>query len=1227
MLTKASPASPKRYKGQIVTTPSKESPSSINTSKRHARTDVYHGNSVDNPSQYIPPTSHYPVLPSALHGVAEIHTNKPLYSPYASSIGSIGDVSDSQSCHSFSTAIDSDDGTILSRSCSSAASTPNKPRRFDSERSYFPEIATPPRHGTTALRLDEIESGDENNPQHYAVPWDQNALSPANKFSPNRLDFGKGEGFAYYDAEEEEGSNGGQSVLLPREVRSSANPAETVLVEDFRFQPTHLTIQQGSAVRFVSVSHASVHKLSCNSSINSSRNSPLPKTSPEKQESDSLTEFENRTLESNSHCSNDFIHVFNNLGTFVVVNEIFSFMSCEITVVVRAVQEESSAEINRQARLLELKNDRKKDSHVNDALYYLAHNNFDGYSDNNTQVRPSFSASPADKLHIYTTSDLNEKVSSDSDSSSFASSCSDEVANENISANIKTRIIPDDKERSHLYGQEVKHLKYSPEKTLAYGRNNMDGDDKVKEKELFYAHLEGRSQTSTDQTRRSVSSPVPGAINLLKPSDSRNTSPLGAQIPMLGSFVSSPGAVTAAIAAAGIKQLLSSDVSPKALVNHTSPPKVQQKTIAAGADFTEELGDSDSNSSDGDKEDGGHLINDLQEIEMKLLDLERARERTRILDAEAMPPPTQSVKKLIPKDPLGWNSSTRDKLPSTDEFNPTLSSEVIGSDDSIPLSDELETKDDGVVDGKNDGATKVLSEKALQRRRLKNQRKKKNARLRSQSQDVDDVSVSISGNGDENVEPVPQESKSEQMTNEINVEDTQQTLENVNHQTVPETDLTEPIVKSDDTSLTNPTSIPPEEVVFWEEYRPPLEEDFVLFKKKLSKREKKQQLQQQLKEEEEVRKKTDEVAKLLQKEQDETQTTELLLQEKERKDKELRRVAEQEKARIQRQEKQERLNKQKEQQVAQRQLKQKEKEEKLKLQREHKEKIRLEKETLKKEQELEQRKLQLLEQCEKEKMLQDQKRRDELLYLKQQEEQQQREKKEQEATEARRVQQEVIEAQAIAQKKQMADEELRKKNELKRVQVLKAEQKELSSSKQKVKEQKRQSKEKNVARGRSSSEPVAPANIVSAESATKCVHPPSATESSITKGFPVNEQKTDKTTRESRSRSIADSSPAIKSENRLMQLLHTAASSHTVTIGTDDRQIASPEIIETPKLSKSKSKRYQSYVDLPDEKEIEKDMELFFTQRMQGLSVLSNQQGKDSLPSGRQVPVVRLVRL
>lgn len=104
---------------------------------------------------------------------------------------------------------------------------------------------------------------------------------------------------------------------------TDTHPDAVVYVEDFKFQPFQLVIPLGSIVKFQSVSHASMHKLTC------------------------VGAFEGVTLECSQ--SSTFLHHFDTLGEFCVKNEIFSFMECVICVVpvkevAAAGEEENSAD-------------------------------------------------------------------------------------------------------------------------------------------------------------------------------------------------------------------------------------------------------------------------------------------------------------------------------------------------------------------------------------------------------------------------------------------------------------------------------------------------------------------------------------------------------------------------------------------------------------------------------------------------------------------------------------------------------------------------------------------------------------------------------------------------------------------------------------------------------------------------------------------------------------------
>jgi hypothetical protein len=95
------------------------------------------------------------------------------------------------------------------------------------------------------------------------------------------------------------------------------SPDAVVYVEDFKFQPSRLELQVGQTVLFQSTGHASMQKLSC------------------------FGEFEGVPLDSSESesPSSHFLYTFLNLGIFLVKNEIFSFMECEIVVIARSEQQ------------------------------------------------------------------------------------------------------------------------------------------------------------------------------------------------------------------------------------------------------------------------------------------------------------------------------------------------------------------------------------------------------------------------------------------------------------------------------------------------------------------------------------------------------------------------------------------------------------------------------------------------------------------------------------------------------------------------------------------------------------------------------------------------------------------------------------------------------------------------------------------------------------------------
>jgi hypothetical protein len=98
-------------------------------------------------------------------------------------------------------------------------------------------------------------------------------------------------------------------ISLSSQLSLNLSPDAIVYVEDFKFQPSHLELQVGQTVLFQSSGHASMQKLSCSG------------------------EFEGIPLDSSENSpSSHFLFTFLNLGIFLVKNEIFSFMECEIVV-------------------------------------------------------------------------------------------------------------------------------------------------------------------------------------------------------------------------------------------------------------------------------------------------------------------------------------------------------------------------------------------------------------------------------------------------------------------------------------------------------------------------------------------------------------------------------------------------------------------------------------------------------------------------------------------------------------------------------------------------------------------------------------------------------------------------------------------------------------------------------------------------------------------------------
>lgn len=121
-------------------------------------------------------------------------------------------------------------------------------------------------------------------------------------------------------------------------------------------------------------------------------------------------------------------------------------------------------------------------------------------------------------------------------------------------------------------------------------------------------------------------------------------------------------------------------------------------------------------------DDKNQIEPSLKTIELKLLEFERARERSKDVDVKGMHHSKAFSNENHPQ------TTANEPNPITD--SPLLLDTTAQvKNDSNVISNELEKKVE-----ENSG--KVLTEKALQRRRLKSQRKKKNARLRSQSQDI-----------------------------------------------------------------------------------------------------------------------------------------------------------------------------------------------------------------------------------------------------------------------------------------------------------------------------------------------------------------------------------------------------------------------------------------------------------------------------------------------------------
>lgn len=94
-----------------------------------------------------------------------------------------------------------------------------------------------------------------------------------------------------------------------------------ISVEDFIFRPDAVFVEQGSMVQFSYHGNISIQKLSCDG------------------------EFDNVALGGDAAAI--FVHAFNYPGIFTVKNEVFSFMSCRITVSKRGITRENTDSIVR----------------------------------------------------------------------------------------------------------------------------------------------------------------------------------------------------------------------------------------------------------------------------------------------------------------------------------------------------------------------------------------------------------------------------------------------------------------------------------------------------------------------------------------------------------------------------------------------------------------------------------------------------------------------------------------------------------------------------------------------------------------------------------------------------------------------------------------------------------------------------------------------------------------
>lgn len=622
----------------------------------------------------------------------------------------------------------------------------------------------------------------------------------------------------------------------------------------------------------------------------------------------------------------------------------------------------------------------------------------------------------------------------------------------------------------------------------------------------------------------------------------------------------------------------------------------------------------------------------LREIELKLEDLDRAKERTRLLDTETMPPPEW---------PKGWSPLCRTQSAAqrlSEEValrQPLLSNDSKLSCDGAEGGNDVEESTTTVIDS----STKVISDKALQRRRLKNQRKKKNARLRGQSQDMEEeddddeqgkVAVSAGESAAEevlicaqsnNLDCTEKEAVDNVVVSASGGRDTPLAA-NPTYSLLPVTSL----------SSSSPASISlvaeREEAAVWEEYRPELNEEFKVFKKKSSRREKKQppaeespahqhgdelhkkqldpdtevatlsQMEEeigQLKEQQHVMEQSKKVQQPKKQQLKDQHTMdqqwknnelkEQQLKEQEMKDKNKQELEEAEKAEI----------RQNEKMLLRQEVKQHEKEVKLKLKREQKAKLRQEKEKLKREKEQQDRLLKEQQQeqekevvstmrvvqeplpaddDEKEQLQEQQEKTEEALLRHQQEDQQRRWALQQhweqhQLWEQQRWQQQqwelhqwelhqswVLHNQQLALQQQIAQKQMELQLQLGREQGHASEQPQEESEQQHCEGD----------------------HLLSAV-------PSQGNSTRSASGEPISD------------------STSVTSSDRLMQLLHSAAATQSggadsVGYNDDDEaraSIAVPDKVKKKKKS-AKLKRYESYPDMPVQKQVEREMEVFFTQ-------------------------------